>query len=67
MLLAGERMSVSLSTLEVAPDGDGTLLTLTEQGAFFTGSVASEEAQVDGRGEGTNGPLDALKAYVEAG
>jgi uncharacterized protein YndB with AHSA1/START domain len=65
MLLDGARMSVSLSTLELEPDGDGTLLTLTEQGAFFTGSVESDAAQVAGRKEGTNGLLDALKEYVE--
>lgn len=65
MLLDGVRMSVSLSTLELEPDGEGTLLTLTEQGAFFTGSVESDGAQVAGRKEGTSGLLDALKEYVD--
>ncbi|WP_426976140.1 SRPBCC family protein [Pseudarthrobacter sp. O4] len=65
MLLDGERMSVSLSTLELEPDGGGTLLTLTEQGAFFTGTRDSDQAQVAGRKEGTGELLDALKAYVE--
>ncbi|SDL93151.1 SRPBCC family protein [Arthrobacter sp. ok362] len=65
MLLDGERMSVSLSTIELEPDGDGTLLTLTEQGAFFTGSRASDEAQVAGRKEGTGELLDALQKYVD--
>lgn len=60
MLLDGRRMSVSLSTVELAPDGDGTLLTLTEQGAYFT-----EEDQAAGRKEGTSGLLDALQAFVE--
>lgn len=60
MLLNGERSSVSLSTLEFEADGEGTLLTLTEQGVYFT-----EEDQVAGRKEGTEGLLDALQAYVE--
>ena len=60
-------MSVSLSTIELEPDGDGTVLTLTEQGAFFTGTAASDAEQVAGREEGTAGLLDALKAAVEAG
>ena len=60
MLLNGERSSVSLSTVELEADGEGTLLTLTEQGAYFT-----EEDQVDGRKEGTEGLLDALQAYLE--
>lgn len=66
MLLDGRRMSVSLSTIELTADGGGTVLTLTEQGAFFTGSAASDAEQVAGREEGTAGLLDALKAYVDA-
>ncbi|PVZ56348.1 SRPBCC family protein [Arthrobacter sp. H-02-3] len=65
MLLDGRRMSVSLSTVELEPDGDGTLLTLTEQGAFFTGSPESDGAQVAGRKEGTGELLDALQKYVD--
>ena len=61
MLLDGQRMSVSLSSLEFEPDGDGTKLTLTEQGVYFT-----SEDDVEGRKEGTEGLLDALKAYVES-
>jgi uncharacterized protein YndB with AHSA1/START domain len=60
MLLDGERTSVSLCTVELEADGGGTLLTLTEQGAYFT-----ETDQVAGRKEGTEGLLDALKAFVE--
>ena len=60
MLLNGERSSVSLCTAEFEADGEGTLLTLTEQGVYFT-----EEDQVAGRKEGTEGLLDALKAYLE--
>ena len=60
MLLDGQRTSVSLSTVELQAEGDGTLLTLTEQGAYFT-----EVDQVAGRKEGTDGLLDALQAFVE--
>jgi uncharacterized protein YndB with AHSA1/START domain len=60
MLLDGQRTSVSLSTVELQAEGDGTLLTLTEQGAYFT-----EIDQVAGRKEGTEGLLDALQAFVE--
>jgi uncharacterized protein YndB with AHSA1/START domain len=60
MLLNGERSSVSLCTVEFEADSEGTLLTLTEQGVYFT-----EDDQVEGRKEGTEGLLDALKAYVE--
>lgn len=60
MLLDRRRMSVSLATIELEPDGEGTRLTLTEQGVYLT-----EEDQVAGREEGTNGLLDALQAYVE--
>ncbi|RAX43659.1 polyketide cyclase [Arthrobacter sp. AQ5-06] len=60
MLLNGERSSVSLCTVEFEADGAGTLLTLTEQGVYLT-----EEDQVAGRKEGTEGLLDALQAYVE--
>ncbi len=38
MTLAGKPFSVSLSTLELIPDGDGTRLVLTEQAAFFEGA-----------------------------
>jgi uncharacterized protein YndB with AHSA1/START domain len=62
MLLDGQRTSVSLSTVELEADGDGTLLTLTEQGAYFT-----EIDQVAGRQEGFEGLLDALQTFVEGG
>ncbi|WP_461163714.1 SRPBCC family protein [Arthrobacter sp. R4-81] len=61
MLIDGQRMSVSLSSVELEPDGSGTKLTLTEQGVYFT-----SEDDVEGRKEGTEGLLDALKIYVES-
>ena len=38
--LDGIRISVSLATAEVQPEGDGTRLVYTEQGAFFDGHEA---------------------------
>ena len=40
MRLDGVRISVSLATAEFQPDGDGTRLAFTEQGAFFDGREA---------------------------
>jgi uncharacterized protein YndB with AHSA1/START domain len=48
MHIADQHLSVSLATFELAPDGDGTRLTLTEQGAFLDGDPASASARVQG-------------------
>jgi uncharacterized protein YndB with AHSA1/START domain len=55
MHLDGKRISVSLATIEFKPDGKGTRLVLTEQGAYLDGwdNPAQREA-------GTRGLLDAL-------
>jgi len=50
-----DRISVSLGTVELAPDGDGTHLTYTEQGAFLDGLDSAELRQ-----SGTGGLFDAL-------
>jgi uncharacterized protein YndB with AHSA1/START domain len=49
------RTSVSVATLELRPEGEGTRLTLTEQGAYLDGhdNAAARE-------EGTRGLLDSL-------
>jgi uncharacterized protein YndB with AHSA1/START domain len=60
LLLDEVRMSVSLVTVELKPDGDGTLLTLTEHAAFFDG--LEDPA---GRRDGTGSLLDALEAELE--
>jgi len=49
------RLSVSLTTVELAPAGDGTRLVLTEQGVFFDGI---EDPSL--REHGTGGLLDQL-------
>jgi uncharacterized protein YndB with AHSA1/START domain len=38
MIADGERISVSLASVEIAPAGNGARLVYTEQGAFFDGA-----------------------------
>jgi uncharacterized protein YndB with AHSA1/START domain len=59
MYAADDRMSVSLATVEIVPDQDGTRLTYTEQGAFLDGIDKPEERQ-----EGTAFILDNLGKYL---
>jgi uncharacterized protein YndB with AHSA1/START domain len=56
----GVKLSVSLATFEFEPDGDGTRLTLTEQGVFLDGH---EDPAL--REEGTRILFEGLAAYVE--
>jgi uncharacterized protein YndB with AHSA1/START domain len=64
MYKAGERLSVSVATIEFAGAAGGTVLTWTEQGAYLDG--------VDGVGvpalrkEGTAEMLDGLAKYFAA-
>lgn len=55
MHLDGVRISVSLTTIELKPQGGGTKLVLTEQGAFLDGYD-----DAGAREEGTRELLDAL-------
>jgi len=55
-----KRASSSQTTIELIPDGTGTKLVFTEQGAFFDGVD-----QAAGREEGTRGLLDALATELE--
>jgi uncharacterized protein YndB with AHSA1/START domain len=59
MTLNGERISVSVATVEFAPEGSGTRLTLTEQGAFLDGLD-----KVEDREHGTRELLDKLAEVV---
>jgi uncharacterized protein YndB with AHSA1/START domain len=59
MYSGDDRMSVSLATVQITPDGDGTQLTYTEQGAFLDG-IDKPEA----REEGTVWLLDNLGSYL---
>jgi uncharacterized protein YndB with AHSA1/START domain len=60
MHLDDERLSVSVSTLELTPEGTGTRLVLTEQGAFLDGH---EDPTL--REQGTAQLLDALGAELQ--
>ncbi len=61
MYAAGDRMSVSLATVEIEPNQEGTKLTYTEQCAFLDG-IDKPEA----REEGTAWMLDNLGKYLAA-
>jgi uncharacterized protein YndB with AHSA1/START domain len=56
MQLGGRRISVSLSTLELSPDGSGTRMRFTEQGVFLDGHDGTAE-----RERGTKDLLDNLE------
>jgi uncharacterized protein YndB with AHSA1/START domain len=59
-LLHDDRLiSVSLTTIELEPDGDGTRLLFTEQGAFF-----DDPAAPAAREHGTGKLLDALERFL---
>lgn len=60
MLTGDARMSVSLTALEFKADGVGTVLTLTEHGAFFDG-LDDPALRRDGMGS----LLDALARELE--
>jgi uncharacterized protein YndB with AHSA1/START domain len=53
------RISVSLATVELKPEGTGTRLVFTEQGAYLDGYD-----DVSGRERGTRDLLDALDAEL---
>ena len=61
MHLDDRKISVSLATLQLKPEGAGTRLTVTEQGAFFDGY---DDAGARERGTGLL--LDALGASLHA-
>jgi uncharacterized protein YndB with AHSA1/START domain len=60
MHLGDQRISVSLGTVELSPDGEGTRLTYTEQGAFLDGLDSAAQ-----RESGTGQLLDALEKYLQ--
>ena len=59
MHLGDARISVSLGTVELTPDGEGTRLTYTEQGAYLDGLDSPAQ-----RESGTGGLLDALGEWL---
>jgi len=60
MRLADRKISVSLATIELAPDGAGTNLTVTEQGVFLDGYD-----DAGSREHGVGGLLDRMGATLE--
>lgn len=59
MAMDGRVHSASLATITVEPDGDDTLVRLTEQGAWF-----DETDGVDGRAAGWNHILDKMADFA---
>jgi uncharacterized protein YndB with AHSA1/START domain len=60
MFVDGIRISVSLATVELKPEGGGTRLVFTEQGAFLDGHEAPSR-----REHGMGGLLDSLGRWLE--
>lgn len=59
-MYAGDaRSSVSLATIELAPAGDGTRLTITEAGVFF-----GDPEEAEWRRDGTEQLADAIVAHL---
>ena len=64
-MYAGDaRISVSVATIEFAKTGDGTTLTVTEQGAYLDGIDGPAAPSL--RREGTAEMLDNLTGYLAA-
>ena len=59
MVVDGARISVSLATVELHPQGDGTRLVYTEQAAFLDGGDSAAQ-----RSQGMGSLLDALGAEL---
>lgn len=56
-----EKLSVSLQTIELRPEGAATRLLHTEQGVYFSGGIEA----VEGREHGTAWHVDNLVAVIE--
>jgi uncharacterized protein YndB with AHSA1/START domain len=61
MYMDDARISVSLGTIELSPDGDGTRLVYTEKGAYLDGHDTPDQRQ-----EGTEQLFDALGESLKA-
>jgi uncharacterized protein YndB with AHSA1/START domain len=57
------RISVSVATIEFAKSGDGTALTVTEQGAYLDGFDGADAARL--REGGVTEMLDGLGVYLK--
>ena len=63
MYADGARISVSVATIEFGPGGDGTTLTVTEQGAYLDGIDGPGASDL--RREGVAEMLDNLTDYLK--
>jgi uncharacterized protein YndB with AHSA1/START domain len=61
MLVDGIRISVSVATAEFEPEGDGTRLVFTEQGAFLDGREIPAR-----REQGMRSLLDSLGQWLQS-
>jgi uncharacterized protein YndB with AHSA1/START domain len=61
MLVDGIRISVSVATAEFEPEGDGTRLVFTEQGAFLDGHETPSR-----REQGMGSLLDSLGRWLQS-
>ena len=61
MYADGEKLSVSIMSIELVPEGDKTRLIHTEQGSYFVGG----QGAVDGRKEGTTWHVGNLAALFD--
>ncbi|NUQ21508.1 MAG: polyketide cyclase, partial [Gemmatimonadaceae bacterium] len=59
MSLDSRRISASLATVELRPEGSGTRIVITEQGAFLDGYDGMDE-----RRRGTEDLLSNLESYL---
>lgn len=60
MTIGGQRISASTAKIDILPDGRGTRLSYTEQGAYLDGTNTAAE-----REDGWNTLLDALGREIE--
>jgi uncharacterized protein YndB with AHSA1/START domain len=60
MYMGEQRISVSVATVELVPDGSGSRMVYTDQGAYFDGLDTPEQ-----REHGTNELFNALGAELE--
>jgi uncharacterized protein YndB with AHSA1/START domain len=59
MVLDGRKISVSLATIEIRPEGPGTRMIVTEHGAFLNG-----HDDAGSRERGTKAQMDQLEATL---
>jgi uncharacterized protein YndB with AHSA1/START domain len=60
LMVGAKPLSASLVTVELVPTEDGTLMTYTEQGAFFDGADSAQ-----GREEGTRELMEKLAEELQ--